>query len=429
MTQRYSKYKDSGIEWIGEIPEHWEVRKVKFLAKQINEKASTKDSEFKYLGMENIESWTGKLIDINLEVEGIANTFNAGNVLFGKLRPYLAKVYLADIHGLCSSEFIVYDTSIKMLNRYFYKVLVSSNFIELVNASTYGAKMPRANSEFIGNQLIPLPPLTEQEAIAQFLDEKCARIDEAVRIKEKQIDLLKEYRQITIHQAVTKGLNDQVEMKDSGIDWIGEIPEHWEVKRLKNILASKLKYGANESGCEYHESLPRYIRISDFGMDGRLNEEKKLSLPNEIAKDYLLKDRDILFARSGATVGKAYQFKLSLSNEREYCFAGYLIKAEPDYKKVLSDFLYLYTQSGSFLSWKESIFNKATIENIGADKYSELFVPLPPLSEQTQIVTHLETLSTKTDQAIRLKEQQIEQLKQYKTSLINDVVTGKVRVA
>ena len=249
-----------------------------------------------------------------------------------------------------------------------------------------------------------------------------------VQTKEHQIEKLKELRQAKIHQAVTKGLDANAPTKDSGVEWIGEIPEHWEVKRLKNILSSKLKYGANESGYEYDVNLSRYIRISDFGYDGKLNESKKLSLPDNIAKDYLLKDGDILFARSGATVGKAYQFKTSLGTEKSYCYAGYLIKAEPDTNQILSDFLNFYTQSGAFMNWKDSIFNKATIENIGADKYSELLVPILPIKEQKTIVAHLDEVTDKIDQAITQKGEQITKLKEYKQSLINDVVTGKVKV-
>ncbi|SFC29139.1 type I restriction enzyme, S subunit [Flexibacter flexilis DSM 6793] len=211
--------------------------------------------------------------------------------------------------------------------------------------------------------------------------------------------------------------------KNSGIDWLGQIPEHWEVKKLKYVILGKLKYGANESGWEYDSNLPRYIRISDFGLEGKLSEDKKLSLPFEIANNYLLSDGDILFARSGATVGKSYQFKISLSTEKNYCFAGYLIKAQPDTSKILSDFLYAYTQSGVFASWKDFIFNKATIENIGADKYSELFIPLPPLSEQAAIAAYLDDKCGKIDRAIGLKTEQIEQLKTLRQVRIQQAVT------
>jgi type I restriction enzyme, S subunit len=217
-------------------------------------------------------------------------------------------------------------------------------------------------------------------------------------------------------------------MKDSGVEWIGEVPEGWEVKRLKYVVNGKLKYGANEAGIEYAINLPRYIRITDFGNQGNLNEEKKLSLTWEKGGEYLLKDGDILFARSGATVGKTYQFKRSMSSEKYYCFAGYLIKAEANEKIVLSDFLYLYTNSFLFEQWKERIFNKATIENIGADKYAQLSIICPSINEQKEILADYSKVATKIATAISLKEQEIAKLKEYKSSLINDVVRGKVRV-
>jgi type I restriction enzyme S subunit len=311
------------------------------------------------------------------------------------------------------------------------------------------------------------PPLQEQTAIANFLDQKTVLIDQAVMIKEKQIELLKERRQILIHKAVTKGLNHaclparqglkglkdstdfantteepsssvssvnqnksvmQTKLKDSGVEWIGEIPEGWEVKKLKYCLIGKLKYGANESGVFYDVNLPRYVRITDFGHDGKLSEESKLSLNWKQGINYLLKDGDILFARSGGTVGKTYQFKKSMSIEENYCYAGYLIKAESNEEIILSDFLYLYTTSDIFNSWKDSIFIKATIENIGADKYSQLPVILPSVQEQKQILNKFKVDDSKLSIAISLKEKEIEKLKEYKASLINSAVTGKIRV-
>ena len=163
-------------------------------------------------------------------------------------------------------------------------------------------------------------------------------------------------------------------------------------------------------------------------MDGKLNEESKLSLSWKNGGDYLLKDGDILFARSGATVGKTYQFKKSMSIEKDYCFAGYLIKAEANEEIILSDFLYLYTNSELFNKWKDSIFIKATIENIGADKYSQLYVNIPPIKEQKEILLKYQKDSKKIETTITLKQQEIGKIKEYKSSLINSVVTGKVKV-
>src|SRR5690606_16795049 len=159
--------------------------------------------------------------------------------------------------------------------------------IELRN-NTIGMGIPHVNGRVLNNSIVVLPPLPEQTAIANFLDDKTVKIDQAIGIKEQQIALLKERKQILIHKAVTRGVRplSEAEMKDSGVEWIGEIPEHWEVKKLKYILNDKLKYGANESGIEYDIELPRYVRITDFGADGKLSEDNKLSLSWENGRNY-----------------------------------------------------------------------------------------------------------------------------------------------
>lgn len=195
--------KDSGVEWIGEIPEHWEVRKLKYCAKIVSTKMEAKNNELAYLGMENIESKTGRFIKTESEAEGLANYFDKDNILFGKLRPYLAKVYLAIDKGICSSEFLVYETSKSIVNpTHFKNILLSASFIQLIDSSTYGSKMPRANADYIGNQELPLPPLSEQQQIATFIEEQSTKIDQAIAQKEEEINLLKEYKSSLIDSAV-----------------------------------------------------------------------------------------------------------------------------------------------------------------------------------------------------------------------------------
>jgi type I restriction enzyme S subunit len=208
--------------------------------------------------------------------------------------------------------------------------------------------------------------------------------------------------------------------KDSGIEWIGEVPEHWDIVKLKWLLKSKLKYGANESAELDDESCPRYIRITDFGDDGKLRQETFKSLPIDKAKEYLLCEGDVLFARSGATVGKTFLFT---NYEGIACFAGYLIKATPKTNRLNSEFLYHFTKSNSYDSWKNSIFIQATIQNIGADKYSTLEIPIPPFPEQQSIANILHQKTTQIDTLIEKKQKQIELLKEERTAIINQAVT------
>ncbi|EGL3839290.1 restriction endonuclease subunit S [Campylobacter upsaliensis] len=191
--------KNSGIEYLGLIPHHWEVKKLKYIATLRNQKSN--DSDFK-VGLENIESQTGKYISTNEVVfEDSGIYFYKNDILFGKLRPYLAKVFLADREGVCVSEFLVL-TPKKQCGNFLKFLMLSPLFIGVVDGSTYGSKMPRASWEFIGNLKIPLPPLHEQKEIAEFLDSKVAQIDSVIEKTKKQIELVKEYKNTFINEAV-----------------------------------------------------------------------------------------------------------------------------------------------------------------------------------------------------------------------------------
>ena len=423
MENRYDKYKDSGIAWIGEIPEHWKVKRLKNICSQTNIKENSKGNPLPYIGLENIESGSGKYIDTTSEVDGIANRFCKNNVLFGKLRPYLSKVYIAESDGICSTEFIVYDTKENDCH-FIHKLLLSQSFIDVVNSSTYGAKMPRANSEFINNIYTQIPPIQEQQHISTYLDQKCSEIDELITLQEEMITKLQSYMQSVITEAVTKGLDKNVPLKDSGIEWIGEIPEHWICTVFKKFLSEPMQYGANEPAEECNYNDPRYIRITDIKDDGTLRDDTFKSLPLEKAKEYMLTKGDLLFARSGATVGKTFLYK----EDYAACFAGYLIKARCNKNELLPNFIFYYTLSNAYQNWKNSIFIQSTIQNIGADKYSVMPIIAPPLSEQQSIANYLDQKCSEIDELISIKQQKIEKLKDYKKSLIFECVTGKRKV-
>ena len=430
--ERYSSYKESGVEWLGEIPEGWEVQKIKYLFKENSIKNHSEETPLaatQLYGVVPKVSLNFRTVEANISDLNIFKLVQENNFVIS-LRSFEGGIEYSEHRGIISPAYTVMET-IENIDYIYYKYLFKSNiFIQALNIYKTGIREGQ-NISFskLRDDILPFPPKQEQIKIASYLDTKTEQLDKAIKQKEQLIALLKERRQILINDAVTKGIDKTVAMKDSGVEWIGEIPEHWEVKKLKYVVKSKLKYGANESGIEYDESLPRYVRITDFSDSGKLSEKNKLSLTWETGKEYLLKDGDILFARSGATVGKTYQFKKSMSSEKFYSFAGYLIKAESNEEIVFSDYVYLYTNSDLFASWKQHIFNKATIENIGADKYSELFITIPSIKEQEKILNEFNIDGTKIDKAIDLQQQQITKLKEYKTTLIDSVVTGKVRVA
>ena len=199
----YLAYKDSGIEWLGEIPANWEVKRLKFLVSQIVDKG---ESNGFTVALENIESQTGRFIvpENPSELSGDLKRFKSNDVLFNKLRPYLAKVYLPVKDGACVGELLVLRPACYILSKFLYFRLLSRDFIEIVNGSTYGAKMPRASwDDFIRNLLIPTPDLNEQERICNFLDGKIDEINSSMTSLEKEIPLYYEYKTSLINEAVT----------------------------------------------------------------------------------------------------------------------------------------------------------------------------------------------------------------------------------
>jgi len=209
-----AKMKDSGIEWLGNLPSHWETVRLKYCADLINERVDAWESDLRYTGLEHIESWTGKRIEPNGEAssDGQANHYKAGDVLFGKLRPYLAKVLRTQEEGICTGELLVLRPR-RLLPDYLFNYMLTRDFIFVVDASTYGAKMPRASWEFIGNLPMFVPPEDEQRAIAAFLDRETARIDGLIEKIRKSIDLLREYRTALISAAVTGKIDVRGELE------------------------------------------------------------------------------------------------------------------------------------------------------------------------------------------------------------------------
>ena len=425
------KYKKTGIDWMPEVPEHWEIVRLKNVTKVVS--GATPKSSVSANWDGNINWVTpaefGDEMFIGESVRKITKTglqscaaalVPIGSIILSNRAPIgslgISKVELCTNQG-CKS---IIPTQINNYFLYFLMTLQKENLNVLGNGTTFR----ELATPSLRNYKIPFPPREEQDKIASHLYDENEKITHFIQTKQRFIELLKEQRQSIITNAVTKGIDDGVKMKETVL---GEIPEHWEVRRLKFCLNEKLKYGANASGDYYNPSWYRYIRITDFTPEGTLDENNKLSLSPENGKDYELKDGDILLARSGATVGKSFQFRLVDRNER-CCYAGYLIKASPNEEIILSDFLYNYTLSSNYENWKNSIFIKATIENISADKYANLLVTLPPINEQKRILEHIQSETKTLDIAISKAEREIELIKEYREAMIAEAVTGKMKL-
>lgn len=273
------------------------------------------------------------------------------------------------------------------------------------------------------NAFVALPPLDTQQRIAQFLDEKTARIDTLIEKKRELLDRLAEKRQALITRAVTKGLNPDVPMKSSGIDWLGDIPAHWEVRRLKSVTMEPLSYGANAAAEFDDPEWPRFVRITDVDDMGRLRDETFCSLPWDVAKGYLLQPNDILLARSGATVGKSFIYQKSWGTS---CYAGYLVRARIS-KMHDARFFYWFLNSVPYWEWVRSNFIQSTIQNISADRYANLQIVYTPYKvEQCSIADFIESACAQIDSQREKITSSIECLGEYRSALITAAVTGYI---
>ena len=419
----YPKYKDSGVEWIGKVPEGWGVKKLKFVAKERKEK-NRSEEEACFIGLENIESWTGKLIssDSTDNTDGEALKFKKGDVLFSKLRPYLAKAFVAEKDGCCTSELIIYQPQ-DLDPSYLKYRLLSKDYIDLVNSLTYGVKMPRADPELLLNIKMQFPLPHEQSSIASFLDKKTAEIDSLIDKDRRLIGLLREKRSSLINHAVTKGLDPKASMKDSGVEWIGEIPEGWEVRKLSycfDIIGSGTTPSSDDESYYMEGTIP-WIITGDLN-DSILEDASKRITESAFHEHSALKmfpKNSIIIAMYGATIGKLAITTFDACTNQACCVLT---------KSKIVDIKFLFYW---FLANRNEIISRSYgggQPNISQEVIRSLKIQVPPIQQQIAIVAYLDKQTTRINSTVSKIETKIALLLEYKKSLIHHAVTGAIMV-
>ena len=300
----YPEYKDSGIPWLGNVPEGWVEKKIKYCFTQLTEKNNATNS-FR-VALENILSNTGRFVETESDYSGDGISFSVGDILFGKLRPYLAKVFLSECEGDAFGDFFVLRHKQDVDPHYAWYQMLMSEFITDIDSSTFGTKMPRASWDYFCSRLFLVPPLFEQRAIAAFLDRETKKIDDLITEQQKLLELIAEKRQALISHVVTKGLNPDVFMKDSGIDWLGQIPAHWEVKQIKYVAWVRARLGwKGLKAEEYVDEGYAFLATPniknkniDFENVNFITQERYDELP-----EIKLANGDVLLAKDGSTLG------------------------------------------------------------------------------------------------------------------------------
>lgn len=422
----YPEYKSYGIDWLGEIPSHWKVMSGKWSVDfTYGFPADSKLFSIEKKGLPLIRIRDIYSTDTEVYYEGDDYPYDSiiipGDILIGMDGDFNVAKWNGP-KAILNQRVCKYNNSDAVSKDYMFYLLPL--ILDKINATKYATTVKHLSAADLSEMRITVPPVEEQVVIAAYLDEVTGRVDALIAKKQKLVVDLRSYRTSLITETVTHGLNHGATLRPSGIDWLGDIPEHWAVSPLKYLISEPLMYGANESPeDDLNINNPRYIRITDITDNGSLREETYRTLEYYKALPYLLKAGDILFARSGATVGKTYRFVESYP----CCFAGYLIKATFA-EKLNSKFFQYYTTSLCYLNWKNSIFDKSTIQNISAEKYNLLSVPVPPLAEQQAIAEFLNEKTDKIDTLICELEKQLEELVEYKKAIISEAVTGKVDV-
>lgn len=397
---KYERYRDTGLTWINKVPEKWNLKKINALFDERREKVSDTDYEALSVTKNGIFK----------QLDNVAKTNDGDNrkkvqrndFVINSRSDRKGSSGLSDFNGSVSLINIVLRIK-KEYPRYMHYLLKSVPFQEEFYRNGKGivADLWSTNFQSMKSIILPIPPIKEQVQIANYLDWKINEIDRLIQIEKEKIKQLDYKKQVSISIEYKK-INEQ--------------------RRLKMLLLEPLLYGINGVGKE--KGKIRFIRITDIDSCGKLKNEKKLYI-DDCEDKLLLKCGDILFARSGATVGKSY---MHVNNNGLMSFAGYLIRARLDNKLVIPKFVYLYLQSEYYELWKKSVFIQSTIQNISAEKYSNLLIPIADKETQHKTIQIVNKIINSVENYKTIVFKKITELELLKQSLISEVVTGQIDV-
>ena len=430
----YPKYRPSGVEWIGDVPEHWEVKRIRTTTENVIDQTNQKADWEIYIALEHVESWTGRIHEYDSDVvfEGQVKKFRFDDVLFGKLRPNLAKITRPSTSGVCVGEFLVLRPRNGELTPHYLEYLLRSKpMIDRISASTFGAKMPRTDWQFISELLHPLPPLQEQISVSDFLDRKTEKIEALIDRNQMLIERMKEKRTALVTRTVTRGLPPDAaraagldpypKLKSSGVGWIGDVPEHWNILPLKRHY--RVVNGGTPSSTEeaYWDGNVNWITPDDLGKNhSKCIERSRRTLSNEGLMNcgaQLVPTNSIVLSTRAPIGHVAVIGKESCTNQG--CRA-----LVPDERHVPSDYLY-YTLVSS-RSVLKAAGKGTTFMELSADHLGSHVAPFPPFNEQRAIADFLDREAEKIDDLIANIETSIECLREYRSAIIDAAVTGKI---
>ncbi len=408
--ERYDSYKDSGVDWIGLIPEHWNVTPLFCLMDEISQKNEyctvTNQLQFKFGSIveksnQVVDSAVAKIISSYTIVNTDDIIINGLNLNYDFVTQRVAKVTK---YGVITSAYICLRPKNLTFPCYFNYLLKTMDNKKMLNSMGTGIRQTLSYKQ-LRHINLSVPPISEQQAIVAYLDEETGKLDAAVEKLERMVEILKERKQLIISKAVTRGLDDSVPLKDSGVEWIGQIPEHWNLFRLRYLC--KIKTGDKDTVNRVENGIypffvrsPKVERINSYSFDGEA----------------------VLMAGDGVGAGKVFHHV----NGKFGCHQRVYILH--NFNKIIGLFLYYFMQN-KFQHTIEQLSAKSTVDSVRLNMIKDFCVSLPSLTEQQAIAAYLDEKVGKLDEAIEKQLRMIELLKERKQILISDVVTGKIKVA
>jgi type I restriction enzyme S subunit len=419
-------YKESGIEWIGKIPDTWEIKRLKEIFVERNNrdaKGKTLLSVSQYYGIK-------PKAETDIADSHVAESYDdykvvfSGDFVMNIMLAWNGSYAVSDYEGIVSPAYCVYQFRKNSCHKFFHYLLRIDGYQTAFKTMSRGiidSRLRLYPEQFYTFNTI-FPPLQEQQHIADYLDDKCVEIDSLIGLQEQMIEKLKAYKQSVITEAVTKGLDPNAKLVPSGIDWIGVIPEGWNItvlRRFANIILGKM---LQPNARSENDSIEQYICAKDVHFEGIDTSDLKKMYFNKTEKEiYQVQKGDLLVVEGGAGAAGSCVLKTDLPNT--YIQNSIMI-VRP---KQGIDIRYIHYFEFSLVKkgYVDYVCNKATIPHFTKDKLSSMPIPLPPLSEQQAIPSYLDEKCADIDRLITLKQRKIESLKDYKKSVIYEAVTGK----
>nr|WP_302946774.1 restriction endonuclease subunit S [uncultured Prevotella sp.] len=434
MMERYSEYKDSGVKWLGEIPSHWEVVPLRKYLK-INTRRNMPEAQLLSVTREegvivrNVES---KEENHNYIPDDLSNYkyVQRGQFVINKMKSWQGSYGVSNYDGIVSPAYFVYDLNYP--NKDYFNIAIRSRmFSPFFSKYSKGIRVDQWDLTPEALKIIPFlePPKAEQDAIVRYLDTATSEIDKAIAMQQKMIDLLNERKQIIIQNAVTKGLDENVEMKESGVEFVNEIPHNWSTRRLKFSAWIRARLGwKGLKASEYVEN--GYPFLSAFNIENDHMKWNNLNFINKYRYDespeIKLKVGDLLLVKDGAGIGKCARIDELPYGEST---ANGSLAVITSYDMLDYRYLYYFMVSKSFKDHTELLINGMGVPHFTQGEMKKIVMPVPPQAEQQQIVTYLDSEMQRFDSAITNCQRQITLLQERKQIIINEVVTGKVRVS